>query len=60
VIAMPVADSYVLRIADDGRLPFDIGTPSALTREAMAELESGKAKSFSSIDALMADLHAGD
>jgi len=57
---MPVADSYVLRIADDGRLPFDIGTPSALTREAMAELESGKAKSFSSIDALMADLHADD
>jgi DNA-damage-inducible protein J len=32
----------------------------AKTRKAIAELGAGKGKSFSSVDALMADLHADD
>ena len=31
--------------------------PNAETREAMAELRAGKGKKFSSVEALMADLH---
>ena len=47
----------MLRIADELRLPFDVKVPNAATREAMAELESGKGKRFASVDDLMADLH---
>ena len=47
----------MLRIADERRLPFDVKVPNAATREAMAELESGKGKRFASVDDLMADLH---
>lgn len=50
----------MLRIADERRLPFEVRVPSATTREAIAELEAGKGKRFSSVDALMADLHADD
>ena len=50
----------MLRIADERRLPFEVKVPNATTREAMAELEAGKGKSFASIDALMADLHEDD
>ena len=50
----------MLRIADERRLPFDVKVPNATTREAMAELEAGKGKSFAGVDALMADLHADD
>jgi DNA-damage-inducible protein J len=50
----------MLRIADERRLPFEVKVPNATTREAMAELEAGKGKSFTSIDALMADLHEDD
>jgi DNA-damage-inducible protein J len=50
----------MLRIADERRLPFDIKAPNAATREAIAELEAGKAKRFSSVDDLMADLHTDD
>lgn len=50
----------MLRIADERRLPFDVKVPNAVTREAMAELEAGKGKRFSSVDDLMADLHADD
>jgi DNA-damage-inducible protein J len=49
----------MLRIADERRLPFEVKVPSAATRKAIAELESGKGKRFASVDALMADLHAG-
>ncbi|OSM06729.1 putative RelB antitoxin [Magnetofaba australis IT-1] len=34
--------------------------PNATTIEAIAELESGKAEKFASVDDLMADLHADD
>jgi DNA-damage-inducible protein J len=50
----------MLRIADERRLPFEVKVPNARTRKAIAELKAGKAKSFSSVDALMADLHADD
>jgi len=50
----------MLRIADERRLPFDVKVPNAATREAMAELESGKGKRFASVDDLMADLHEDD
>ncbi|SEF03958.1 DNA-damage-inducible protein J [Rhizobiales bacterium GAS188] len=50
----------MLRIADERRLPFDVKVPNATTREAMSELEAGKGKSFASVDALIADLHADD
>ncbi len=50
----------MMRIADEHRLPFDVKVPNATTREAIAELESGKGKQFSSIDDLMGDLNADD
>jgi DNA-damage-inducible protein J len=50
----------MLRIADERRLPFEIKAPNAATRRAMAELEAAKGKSFASVEALMADLHADD
>lgn len=50
----------MLRIADDRCLPFDVKAPNATTLKAIAELESGKGKSFKSIEAMMADLNADD
>ncbi len=50
----------MLRIADEQRLPFAVKVPNAKTRAAIAELEAGKGKRFTSVDALMADLHADD
>jgi DNA-damage-inducible protein J len=50
----------LLRVADERRLPFEVKVPSAKTRKAIAELESGKGKRFADVDALMADLHARD
>ena len=50
----------MLRIADEHRLPFDVKAPSAVTKMAIAELEAGKGKKFTSVDDLMADLHADD
>ena len=50
----------MLRIADERRLPFEVRVPNATTCKAIAELEAGKSKCFSSVEALMADLHADD
>jgi DNA-damage-inducible protein J len=50
----------MLRIADERRLPFEIKVPNSKTRKAIAELELGKSKSFSSIDVLMEDLNKDD
>jgi len=50
----------MLRIADERRLPFEVKVPNATTRKAIAELEAGKGKSFTSVDALMTDLNADD
>lgn len=48
------------RIADEGRLPFDVKAPNAATYQAMAELEAGKGKRLASVDDLIADLQADD
>lgn len=50
----------MLRIADERRLPFEVKVPNSRTRKAIGELESGKGKQFSSIDALMEDLNNED
>jgi len=50
----------MLRIADEHCLPFDVKVPNATTKKAIAELEAGKGKTFTSVDDLMADLHADD
>jgi DNA-damage-inducible protein J len=50
----------MLRVADERRLPFDIKVPNKTTLNAMAELEAGKGKKFTSVDSLMADLHEDD
>ena len=65
---MSTADTYVrARIdsatkerADERRLPFAVKAPNATTRKAIAELEAGKGKRFTSTAALMADLNADD
>ena len=46
----------MLRVADEGRLPFEIKVPNKKTRAAMAELEAGKGKRFATVKDLMADL----
>ena len=50
----------MLRVAYERRLPFAVKAPNATTRKAMKELDAGKGKKFSNIDALMADLNADD
>ena len=50
----------MVRVADERRLPFEIKAPNATTRKAIKELEAGKGKKFSSVEALMADLNADD
>jgi DNA-damage-inducible protein J len=50
----------MVRVAEERRLPFEVKAPNLATRKAIAELEAGKGERFASIDALMADLHAGD
>lgn len=50
----------MLKVADERRLPFEIRAPNVRTRKAIAELESGKAKRFSNIKALMEDLNEDD
>ncbi len=50
----------MLRVADERRLPFAVKAPNATTRKAMKELEAGKGKKFSTVEALMADLNVDD
>ena len=50
----------MLRIAEEQRMPFDVRTPNARTRDAIAELETGRAQRFDTIDDLMTDLHEED
>ena len=47
----------MVRVVDDRRLPFDVKAPNTTTRKAMAELEAGKGRRFTSTAALMADLN---
>jgi DNA-damage-inducible protein J len=48
------------RIAREKELPFEPPIPNTETIDAMQEARGGKLPSFSSVDALMADLHAED
>ena len=50
----------MLRVVDERRLPFEVKAPNATTRKAIAELEAGKGKRFTSTVALMADLNEDD
>ena len=50
----------MLRVADERRLPFEVKTPNAATRRAIAQLEAGKGKKFKSVSSLMADLDEDD
>jgi DNA-damage-inducible protein J len=62
-MGLSVSDAIRLlmfRIADERRLPFEVKAPNATTRKAIAELEAGKGKKFTSVEALMADLNADD
>lgn len=45
-----------LRVAEEGRLPFEVAIPNKTTRKAMAELEAGKGQRFENADALFKDL----
>ncbi len=46
----------LMRIADEGHLPFDVAVPNRTTRKAMQDLAEGKGKRFASADALFKDL----
>ena len=46
----------LVRVAADKEFPFPVKVPNATTKKAMAELEKGKGKRFSSADELFKDL----
>ncbi len=46
----------MLRIADEKRLPFAVHVPNSTTTKALAELDAGKGKAFSSADEMCKDL----
>lgn len=48
------------RIAAEKSLPFEPLVPNATTIAAMKEARAGKLKSFSSVEAMLADLDADD
>ena len=50
----------MVRIAAEGKLPFDPYTPNAETIAAMKEARAGKLVRVGTVDDLMADLNAGD
>jgi DNA-damage-inducible protein J len=51
---------FLVRVAAEKALPFEIKVPNPETRAAIAELENGAGKSFDSVAELMADLNAED
>ncbi len=50
----------MMRIADEQRMPFEVRVPNKRTKAAISEFESGKAKRFKSVKALMDDLNEDD
>jgi len=50
----------LVRVAQDKTFPFEIKVPNATTRHAIAELEAGQGKPFTSVETLMADLREDD
>jgi DNA-damage-inducible protein J len=62
-MGLTVSDAVRLmltKVAREHALPFDPLIPNATTIAAMREARAGNLKSFDSVDALMADLHAED
>ncbi|VAW85844.1 Antitoxin DinJ (binds YafQ toxin) [hydrothermal vent metagenome] len=62
-MGLTVSDAFRLmltRVAKEKALPFEPLVPNAETIEAMKEARREKLKSFSSVDALLTDLHAQD
>jgi DNA-damage-inducible protein J len=62
-MGLTVSDAFRLlltRIAREKKLPFEPLTPNETTIAAMREARAGNLKSFDSVAALMADLHAED
>ncbi len=62
---MELSISAVLRplmasIADERRLPFEIGVSHTVTRRGITELEKGNGKKFAGVEDLTLDLHAED
>ena len=46
----------MMRVADEGRLPFEITVPNKETREAMEELAAGKGRRYESAEAMFKEL----
>jgi DNA-damage-inducible protein J len=62
-IGLTVSDAFrlmIMRIARDRALPFEPLIPNAETVEAMLEARRGEGKKFETVDALFADLNAGN
>lgn len=62
-MGLSVSDAVRLmltRVAVEKALPFEVRVPNAATVAAMSELEAGRGARFESMEALMADLNAGD
>lgn len=62
-MGLTVSDAVRLmltRVAHDKALPFEPLIPNATTISAMKEARSGNLKRFSTVQALMDDLNAGD
>jgi DNA-damage-inducible protein J len=51
---------FLTRVAADQAIPFELRVPNAETIAAMEAGDRGEVVKFSSIEALMADLHADD
>ncbi len=62
-MGLTVSDAFrmmLTRIAQEKALPFEPLTPNATTIAAIREARAGNLKRFSSVEDLMADLHAED
>ena len=62
-MGLTLSDAFrmlVTRIAHEKALPFEPLTPNAETIAAMKDARMGKVASFTTAEALMADLHADD
>lgn len=62
-MGLTVSDAFrmlLTRIAREKALPFEPLVPNAQTLQAMKEARAGRLKSFETVEALMADLHAKD
>ncbi len=47
---------FMIRIADERRLPFEIKSPISVTVQAINDLESGQGEALETIEDLMMDL----